>query len=104
MRVGGQDYVAVYAVITQLSMTSMAVYDGVGQAAQPILAAATGAKLPERIRQVFRRGVILELAGTLALAVLYTVLAVPIAGLLSIPFVLIFLRSLKDRDGADFSN
>ena len=84
MRVGGQDYVAVYAVITQLSMTSMAVYDGVGQAAQPILAAATGAKLPERIRQVFRRGVILELVGTAALAVLYTVLAVPIAGLLSI--------------------
>ena len=84
MRVGGQDYVAVYAVITQLSMTSMAVYDGVGRAVQPILAAATGAKLPERIRQVFRRGVILELVGTMALAVLYTVLAVPIAGLLSI--------------------
>ena len=27
-----------------------------------------------------------------------------VAGLLSIPFALIFLRSLKDRDGADLSN
>ena len=84
MRVGGPDYVSVYAVITQLSMTSMAIYDGVGQAAQPILAAATGAKLPDRIKQVFRHGVILELIGTIALLILYTTLTVPIAGLLSI--------------------
>ena len=85
MRVGGQEYVAVYSVVTQLSMTSMAIYDGVGQAAQPILAAATGAKLPERIKQVFRRGVILELIGTMALVILYVALAGPIAKLFSIP-------------------
>ena len=71
IRVGNEDYVTVYGVITQLSMTSMAIYDGVGQAAQPILAAATSAKLPERIRQAFRHGLRLELIGTLGLAVLY---------------------------------
>ena len=43
IRAGNELYVAVYAVITQLSMTSMAIYDGVGQASQPIIAAASGA-------------------------------------------------------------
>lgn len=84
IRVGGEDYVTVYGVITQLAMTSMAIYDGVGQAAQPILAAATGAKLPERIRQAFRHGVRLELIGTLGLAVLYAVGAGLISRLFSI--------------------
>ena len=84
IRAGDERYVAVYAVIVQLSMTAMAIYDGVGQAAQPILAAASGAGLPDRIRKVFRRGVMLELIGTGALALVYIVLAGPIAGLFSI--------------------
>ena len=84
IRAGDERYVAVYAVIVQLSMTAMAIYDGVGQAAQPILAAASGAGLPDRIRKVFRRGVMLELIGTGALALVYIVLARPIAGLFSI--------------------
>ena len=84
MRVGNEDYVAVYAVITQLIMTSMAVYDGVGQASQPIIAAATGAKDSRRVGQVFRTGVFLELAGTAFIALLYILLAGQIAGLFSI--------------------
>ena len=84
MKVGNQDYVAVYAVITQLVMTSMAVYDGVGQASQPIIAAATGAKDGIRVRKVFKHGVMLELAGTMFLALLYMVLARQIAWLFSI--------------------
>lgn len=84
IRAGDENHVAVYAVIVQLSMTAMAVYDGVGQAAQPILAAASGAGLPDRIRKVFRHGVMLELVGTGSLALLYIILAGPIANLLSI--------------------
>ncbi len=84
IRVGNENYVAVYAVITQLSMTAMAVYDGIGQSAQPILAAASGAGLKDRIQCVFRRAVMLELIGTTALALAYIVLAGPIAALFSI--------------------
>ena len=84
IRAGNENYVAVYAVITQLSMTSMAIYDGVGQATQPLIAAAAGAGLPDRIKQVFRRGVMLELVGTGALALLYIACAGPISVLFSI--------------------
>ena len=84
IRAGNENYVAVYAVITQLSMTSMAIYDGVGQATQPLIAAAAGAGLPDRIKQVFRRGVVLELVGTGALALLYIACAGPISALFSI--------------------
>lgn len=84
IRAGNENYVAVYAVISQLSMTSMAVYDGVGQSAQPIIAAAAGAALPDRIQKAFRYGVKLELIGTVALALVYILCARPIAGLLSI--------------------
>ncbi len=84
IRTSNELYVAVYAVITQLSMTSMAIYDGVGQASQPIIAAASGAALPDRIKRVFRRGVLLELIGTGALALIYFLCAGPIASLFSI--------------------
>lgn len=84
IRVGNENYVAVYAAITQLAMTSMAIYDGIGQASQPLLAAAYGARKPDRIRQVFLRGVRLELIGTAALALLYIAAAGPICSLFSI--------------------
>lgn len=84
MRVGNQDYVSVYAVITQLSMTSMAIYDGIGQASQPIIAAGTGAGDKKRVHNCLRHGIILELAGTCALSLIYILLAGPIAGLFSI--------------------
>ena len=84
VRVGGETYISVLTAIIQLSMTSMAIYDGVGQAALPIMAAASGAGMKERVLRVFRRGVRLELIGTIGLAVLYSVLAGPIAGIFSI--------------------
>ncbi len=84
IRVGNEDYVSVYTVITQLSMTSMAVYEGVGQASQPIIAAAYGANNSDRIDKVFKYGVMLELIGTILLAVLYITCAGPVAGLFSI--------------------
>ena len=84
VRVGNENYVSVYSVITQLAMTSMAIYDGIGQAAQPILAAACGAGKKERIRQAFMYGLRLELIGTAILAVLYFLAANPISALFSI--------------------
>ena len=84
VRVGDENYVSVYSAVTQLSMTSMAIYDGIGQSAQPILAAAFGAGKKDRIRQVFLYGVKLELIGGFLLAILYFAAATPIAGLFSI--------------------
>ena len=84
VRVGGENYISVLTAIIQLSMTSMAIYDGVGQAALPIMAAASGARLRDRIIKVFRYGVRLELIGTVGLAVVYAVFAGPIAGIFSI--------------------
>ena len=81
---GNQDYVSVYAVITQLSMTSMAIYDGIGQASQPIIAAGTGAGDKKRVHNCLRHGILLELAGTCALSLIYILLAGPSAGLFSI--------------------
>ena len=65
-------------------MTAMAVYDGIGQSAQPILAAASGAGLKDRIRSVFRHALLLELIGTTTLALVYIVFAGPIAAMFSI--------------------
>lgn len=84
IRVGNEAYVAVYTVITQLSMTSMAIYDGIGQAAQPLIAAAKGAGKPDRVRKVFRSGVKLELIGMSGLALIYFLGAGLIAYLFSI--------------------
>ncbi len=84
VRVGNANYIAVLTAIIQLSMTSMAIYDGVGQAALPIMAAASGAGMRDRIAKAFRFGVRLELIGTIGLAAIYTVLAGPIAGIFSI--------------------
>ena len=84
IRVGNENYVALYAVITQLSMISMAIYDGIGQAAQPILAAAFGAGKRDRLDLAFRRGIQLEIIGTLILGGIYFLAAGQIAGLFSI--------------------
>ena len=84
IRVGSEIYVSAFAAITQLAMTSMAIYDGIGQAAQPIMAAADGAKMPDRIKQVFRRGIRLEIIGTVVLAVFYIAAAPLLCRLFSI--------------------
>lgn len=84
IRAGDEAYVSVYTVITQLSMTSMAIYDGIGQSAQPLIAAAKGAGNRDRIRKAFKYGVKLELAGTGGLATLYILGASALAMLFSI--------------------
>ena len=84
IRAGNEAYVAVYTVLTQLSMISMAIYDGIGQAAQPLIAAANGAGKPDRIKKVFKYGVRLELIGTVGLAVMYVLGAGAVAILFSI--------------------
>ena len=84
VRVANETYVSVFTAIIQLSMTSMAVYDGIGQAALPMMAAASGARLRDRIMKVLRYGIRLELIGTVGLAAVYILLARPIAGFFSI--------------------
>ena len=84
MRIGGELYVTVYAVITQLSMSAMALYEGVAQAAQPIFAANFGAKQPRRVAQAMRTGLLLEIIFTGACLALFIIGAKTIAGFFSI--------------------
>ena len=69
MEVGGAQYLDVYGVITQLSVVAMALYEGIGQACQPILAACYGAGNRKRMNQTLRYGFIME-AAAMALAIL----------------------------------
>lgn len=84
MRIAGEFYVTVYAIITQLSMTALALYEGVSQAAQPILAANYGAGDTERIKKAVRTGIILELFFTGICLVVYMLFAKTICGFFSI--------------------
>ncbi|MBQ5970399.1 MAG: hypothetical protein IJL52_09885 [Clostridia bacterium] len=61
MSVGGAMVLDVYGVITQLSVIAMALYEGVAQACQPILAARFGAEDRKRISQTMRYGFMLEI-------------------------------------------
>ena len=84
MQIGGESHVAAYAVITQLSMTAMAFYDGTGQAAQPIIAANYGAKKKDRIQETVKRGIRYEILLTAVCMLLYIVAAKQICALFSI--------------------
>ena len=84
IQVGGENYVSAYSVITQLSMTAMAFYDGTGQAAQPIIAANYGAKNKARISQAIRKGIRLEIVFTVLCAILYILASKGICALFSI--------------------
>lgn len=84
MRIAGEFYVTVYAIITQLSMTALALYEGVSQAAQPILAANYGAGDTGRIKKAVRTGIILELFFTGICLVVYMLFAKTICGFFSI--------------------
>lgn len=84
MRMAGELYVTVYAIVTQLSMCALAFYEGVPQAAQPILAANFGAGNMDRVKQTLRAGVLLELVFTGACLVAYCLGANAIAGFFSI--------------------
>lgn len=56
INVGGEDEVAIYAVVTQISLIALAFYEGVAQAGQPILAANYGGDRHERVRSTLRLG------------------------------------------------
>lgn len=84
MRIAGELYVTVYAIITQLSMCALAFYEGIPQAAQPILAANFGAGKMDRVKKTMRIGVILELIVTGVCLVVYCLGAKIISGFFSI--------------------
>lgn len=84
MRIAGELYVTVYAIVTQLSMCALAFYEGVPQAAQLILAANFGAGNMDRVKQTLRAGVLLELVFTGACLVAYCLGANAISGFFSI--------------------
>lgn len=84
MRLAGELYVTVYAIITQLTMTAVAFYEGVAQAAQPILAANFGAKKKDRIKETVRKGIFWELVFTVGCMLIFIVGARIIAGFFSI--------------------
>ena len=71
MNIAGELYVTVYAIITQISMCALAFYEGIPQAAQPILAANFGAGDRSRVRKTLRIGLLLEMIFTGACLILY---------------------------------
>lgn len=71
IRVGGELYLTAYAIVTQLSMSALAFYEGVAQASQPILAANYGAGENKRVREALKIGIILELLFTGICALLF---------------------------------
>ena len=84
IRLAGGNAVTVYAVITQLSMSAMALYEGVGQSAQPMFAASFGAKLHDRVKKVFAAGIRIELILMTLCMIIYMSGAHVIAGFFSI--------------------
>ena len=84
MRIAGELYVTVYAIITQLAMCALAFYEGIPQAAQPILAANFGAGDRLRVEKALRMGVLLELIFTGACLILYCMGAKMISSFFSI--------------------
>ena len=60
MNIGGAEYLDVYSMITQLSVVAMALYEGIAQACQPIMAACFGADNRKRMNQTLRYGFIME--------------------------------------------
>ena len=71
MAVGGALYLDVYGVITQLSVVAMALYEGIAQACQPILAACFGAGNRRRMDQTIRYGFIMEVAAMIFATLAY---------------------------------
>ncbi|MBR5365406.1 MAG: hypothetical protein IK132_04110 [Clostridia bacterium] len=71
MDVGGPMYLDVYGVITQLSVVAMALYEGIAQACQPILAACFGAGDRKRTAQTIRYGFVMEIIAMTFATVLY---------------------------------
>ena len=83
MDVGGSASLNIYSMLTQLSVVAMALYEGIAQACQPILAACFGAGDRARMDRTIRYGFLMEAAAMAAATVLYAVCAGPFAGLFS---------------------
>ena len=83
MDVGGEKYLDVYGVITQLSVVAMALYEGIAQACQPIMAACFGAGNRKRLNQTLRYGFIMEIIAMAAAILLYVFGAGFVASLFS---------------------
>ena len=71
MQVGGSLYLDVYGAITQLSVVAMALYEGVAQACQPILAACFGAGNRGRMYRTVRYGFLMEIISMVLATALY---------------------------------
>lgn len=71
IRVGGEDEVAIYAVVTQISMIALAFYEGVAQAGQPVLSANYGGGRTDRVRETLRLGFIYEVVITILCMLIY---------------------------------
>ena len=71
MNVGGATYLNLYSMITQLSIVAMALYEGIAQACQPILAACFGAGDRRRMDQTVRYGFLMEIIAMMAAFLLY---------------------------------
>ena len=84
MRIAGELYVTVYAIVTQLSMSALALYEGVAQAAQPILAANYGAGNLKRTQRTMRIGMVLEAIFTFSCLAVFCLFAKTVSGFFSI--------------------
>lgn len=83
MDIGGPASLNVYGAITQLSVVAMALYEGIAQACQPILAACFGAGDRSRMKKTIRYGFRMEIIAMAAATMLYIFGAGFFANLLS---------------------
>ena len=83
MNIGGAVYLNVYSAITQLSVVAMALYEGIAQACQPIMAACFGAGNRERMNQTIRYGFIMEAVAMALATVIYILGAGAVASMFS---------------------
>ena len=83
MKVGGVMFQDIYSVITQLSVVAMALYEGIAQACQPIMAACFGAGKRDRLTKTLRYGFRMELGAMIFATVFYLLLAGTVANLFS---------------------
>jgi len=79
----GELYVSVYSVIIQVVTICMAVYVGIAQCAQPVFAANYGADRMDRVKELFKKGLIIEVVSNIILMVVLFFAAGKIAGLFS---------------------
>ncbi|MDO4478298.1 MAG: MATE family efflux transporter [Lachnospiraceae bacterium] len=79
----GELYVSVYSVVVQVVTISMAVYVGIAQCAQPIMAANFGAGRKDRIKALFVQGLKIEIVANIILGVVLFFGAEKIAAMFS---------------------